>query len=45
MLVMLVKMYSAFYYLFNVISIGNKDEEFLFDEQGDKKWYARVLSR
>lgn len=44
-LVMLVKMYSAIVYFYTLVHKGNKDEEFLFDEQGDKKWKARVLSR
>lgn len=35
--VMLVKMYFAIIYGYKILHNGPKDEEFLFDEQGEKK--------
>jgi len=42
--VMLVKMYFAIIYGYKILHNGPKDEEFLFDEQGDRKQKARDLS-
>ena len=42
--VMLVKMYFAIIYGYKILHNGPKDEEFLFDEQGDRKQQARDLS-
>ena len=40
----MIKMYYATVYVYKFLNIGSKNEEFLFDEQGDKKWKARVLT-
>jgi len=41
---MLVKMYFAIIYGYKILHNGQKDEEFLFDEQGDRRQKARDLS-
>ena len=44
-MVMLIKIYYAIICGYKMLNHGSKDEEFLFDEHGDKKWKARILSK